>query len=105
MTDKVPARAPGGPPEIGQSTIVTPCAVIACSISLTNGTPIVQVLTSSLIALPLARPSAPNVTARNAASVGSETKTISQRSARSLGELARRAWRSSNGCIAASSMS
>ena len=52
MTDSVPARAPGGPPEIGQSTTVTPCAAAACSISFTNGTPTVQVLTSSFIALP-----------------------------------------------------
>ena len=44
------ARAPGGPPEIGQSTTVTPRAAIACSISRTNGTPTAQVLTSSFIA-------------------------------------------------------
>jgi hypothetical protein len=83
MTDKVPSRAPGGPPEIGQSTMVTPRAVNAASISFTNGTPIVQVFTRSFIAEPLSRPSAPNVTSRNAASVGNETKTISQRSASS----------------------
>ena len=91
MTDNVPARAPAGPPEIGQSTTVTPRAAIAASISFTNGTPIVQVLTSSFIAEPLSSPSAPNATSRKAASVGSDTKTISQRSASSLGEPARRA--------------
>ena len=52
MTDKVPARAPGGPPEIGQSTTVTPRAAIARSISCTNGTPTVQVLTSSFMVVP-----------------------------------------------------
>ena len=91
ITDNVPARAPGGPPEIGQSTTVTPCAAMACSISRTNGTPIVQVLTSSFIARPLVSPSSPNATARNDASVGSETNTISHRSARSLGDVARNA--------------
>ena len=77
MTDSVPARAPGGPPEIGQSTIVTPLAPNAASISRRNGTPTVQVLTNSVIALPSHRPSGPSTAARNAASVGSETKTIS----------------------------
>jgi hypothetical protein len=105
MTDNVPARAPAGPPEIGQLTTVMPCAAIACSISATNGTPTVQVFTSSFMALPLARPSAPNATSRNAANVGSETKTISQRSATSCGDAARRAWRSGSGRIAVSLMS
>jgi hypothetical protein len=81
----VPARAPGGPPEIGQSTTVTPRAAIAASISFTNGTPMVQVLTSSFIAAPLSSRSAPNATSRNAARVGSDTNTISHLSAISGG--------------------
>ena len=105
MTDNVPARAPGGPPEIGQSTTVTPRAAIARSISFTKGTPTVQVLIKSFIALPPTRPSAPNATSRNAANVGSDTNTISHRSARSCGDAARRSWRSSSGRIAASLMS
>src|SRR5690242_7617405 len=64
-----------------------------------------QVLTSSFIAAPWIRPSAPNATSRNAASVGSETNTISQRSARSRGEAPRRACLSSSGSIAVSLMS
>jgi hypothetical protein len=63
-------------------------AAIARSISFTNGTPTVQVLTRSFIALPPARPSVPNATSRNAANVGSETNTISRRSARSCGDAA-----------------
>ena len=43
ITDSVPARAPAGPPEIGQSTTVTPRAAIASSTSFTKGTPTVQV--------------------------------------------------------------
>jgi len=105
MTDSVPARAPGGPPEIGQSTTVTPRAFIACSTSFTKGTPTVQVLTSTFMALPWISPSSPNATARNAAKVGRETNTVSHRSARSRGDAARLAWRSSKGRMAASLMS
>lgn len=36
MTDRVPAAAPEGPPEMGQSTIVTPRGVIAASTSRRN---------------------------------------------------------------------
>jgi hypothetical protein len=52
ITDNVPARVPAGPPEIGQSTIVMPFGPNAVSISRRNGTPTVQVLSSSLIAPP-----------------------------------------------------
>jgi hypothetical protein len=65
----------------------------------------VQVFTSKFIALPCASPFGPNTTERNAAKVGSETKTISHRSARSCGLTARVTWRSNNGRIAASLMS
>ena len=100
ITDKVPARAPAGPPEIGQSTILTPGKV--ASISRMNFTPTVQVFTRVFIRLPRASPSGPFSTARNAARVGSDTNTVSHISASSRGVCARRAWRASNGAIAAS---
>ena len=77
ITDSVPVRAPAGPPEIGQSTIKIPFGATAASTSRKNGTPTVQVFSSTLIALPAARPSGPSTAARKAASVGNETATIS----------------------------
>ncbi len=77
ITDRVPARAPAGPPEIGQSTIVTPFGASAASTSRRNGTPTVQVFNSTFIARPAASPSGPNTAARKAASVGSDTTMVS----------------------------
>ena len=90
---------------MGQSTTVTPWAVMASSILRTNGTPMVQVFTSSFIFLPAVSPFGPKATASNAASVGRDTNTVSQRSARSFGDSARAAWRSNKVSMAASRMS
>ena len=69
------------------------------------GTPTVQVLTTSLVALPSTMPSLPRTTSRSAGSVGSETIVMGQRSATSRGDLAGRAWRSSSGFSASSRLS
>jgi hypothetical protein len=54
-----------------------PFGASAASTSRRNGTPTVQVFSSTFAALPAARPSGPNTAARNAASVGSDTTTVS----------------------------
>ena len=102
MTARVPARAPAGPPLIGESITVTPASAQAFSISATTGPPTVQVFTRVLIAVPASSPSGPSTACRKIVRVGSETTTVSQASARSFGEAARRAWRSSSGRIASS---
>ena len=76
MTDSVPARAPGGPPLIGQSTRPMPFLPSAAASSSTNGTPTVQVLITVLTALPLMTPSSPRTTLRRLSSVGSDTITV-----------------------------
>ena len=54
-----------------------PFGASAASTSRKNGTPTVQVFTSTFIARPPARPSGPNTAARNAANVGNDTTTVS----------------------------
>ena len=91
MTASVPARAPTGPPLIGASITVMPLAAQAVSITLRNGAPTVQVLTSVFSVLPESNPSCPVTASRNVASVGKETTMVSLASASSFGEAARRA--------------
>jgi hypothetical protein len=63
-----------------------PCAAIACSISFTKGTPTVQVLTSSFMALPLAKPTAPNATSRK----GGQCRQRDEDDFTTVGEVLRR---------------
>ena len=87
----VPALAPPTPPLIGTSMTVTPAAAHSVSISRTNVTPTVQVLTRVFRAFPASKPSGPESASRKISSVGNETITVSHASASSFGELVRRA--------------
>ena len=98
----VPAFAPATPPLIGASIRVTPHRAQASSTSFVKGPPTVQVLTRVLIAAPESKPPSRVTAWRKMSRLGRETTTVSQASPRSWADSARRAWRSSSGCMASS---
>ena len=97
---RVPARAPAGPPLIGESTIARPRCAKPSAMRCTVARPMVDISAWMRMALPWTVPSGPSAAASLILPVGRQTKTMLAALATSVGEVQALAPRATKGAMA-----